>query len=57
MNFVIKFATFGCKVDKTMAKMKPFIENILYETVIPLMLVTHKDVTLFNEDPIEYIRK
>ena len=37
--------------------LKPFMENILYETIMPIMLVTHKDVTLFNEDPIEYIRK
>lgn len=40
-----------------MTKLLPFIENILYETVMPIMLVTHKDVMLFDEDPIEYIRK
>ena len=57
LNFVIKYVTYASKVDKTMEVLKPFIENILYETVIPLMLVTHKDVTLFDEDPIEYIRK
>ena len=57
LNFVIKFVTAGTTIQQTMDKLKPFIENILYETVIPIMLVTHRDVTLFSEDPIEYIRK
>ena len=33
------------------------MDNILYETVIPIMLTTKKDISLFSEDPIEYIRK
>ena len=37
--------------------MLPFIENILFETAIPLMLVSNRDQQLFHEDPIEYIRK
>lgn len=37
--------------------LKPFVENLLFETIIPIMLITHKDVVLFREDPIEYIRK
>jgi hypothetical protein len=40
-----------------MRVLKPFIENLLFETIIPIMLVQHKDVVLFREDPIEYIRK
>ena len=40
-----------------MAMLKPFVENLLYETVIPIMLVTHKDVTLYKDDPIEFVRK
>jgi hypothetical protein len=40
-----------------MAMLKPFVENLLYETVIPIMLITHKDVTLYRDDPIEFIRK
>ena len=57
LNFVIKFITASCKIERTMNKLKPFMDNILYETVIPIMLVSHRDMTLFNEDPIEYIRK
>jgi len=37
--------------------LKPFVENLMFETIIPIMLITHKDVVLFKEDPIEYIRK
>lgn len=41
-----------------MSKLKPFVERLLFEVVVaPIMLVTHRDVTIFSEDPIEYIRK
>jgi hypothetical protein len=40
-----------------MTRLLPFIENILYQTVIPIMMVTERDISLFQEDPIEYIRK
>jgi hypothetical protein len=57
LNFNIKYVTAATKLQRTMEKLKPFIQNILYETVMPIMLVTHRDATLFHEDPIEYIRK
>ena len=57
LNFNIKYVSTSIKIERTMAKLKPFMDSILYETIVPIMLVTHKDVTLFNEDPIEYIRK
>jgi hypothetical protein len=42
----------------TMTKLKPFVDRLLYEVIIdPIMLITHKDVSLFNENPIEYIKK
>ena len=57
VNFVIKLVTAATKIPLTMAKMIPFIDNILYETVIPLMLISQRDLQLFTEDPIEYVRK
>ena len=57
LNFVIKYVSSATKLERTMSKLKPFIDNILYETVIPIMLPTMKDIALFSEDPIEYIRK
>ena len=56
LNFAIKFVATSTKLPKTMEILKPFVENLLYETILPIMLVTHKDVTLFKDDPIEYIR-
>ena len=47
LNFCIKFVTASCKIERTMLKLKPFMDNILYETVIPIMLVTHRDMSLF----------
>lgn len=40
-----------------MNKLKPYIENIMYETAIPIMMASQRDIQLFTEDPIEYIRK
>jgi len=57
LNFNIKYVTSATKLNRTMDKLKPFIENIIYETIMPIMLITHKDATLFKDDPIEYIRK
>ena len=39
-----------------MEKLKPFVENILYYTIIPIMFITQKDMSTFQNDPIEYIR-
>lgn len=47
LNFVIKLVTSATKIPITMAKMLPFVENILYETVIPLMIISSRDVQLF----------
>lgn len=40
-----------------MEKLKPFIETLLFELIVPIMFITHKDITLYKDDPIEYIRK
>lgn len=58
LNFAIKYVSQSTKMPVTMKKLKPFIEKLLYEIIVsPIMLLTHRDVTLFKEDPIEYIRK
>ena len=57
LNFVIKLVSSAIKIPLTMEKMKPFIDNILYETAIPLMIISNRDIQLFEEDPIEYVRK
>ena len=36
---------------------KTQMDTLLYDTVIPIMMATHKDVVLYRDDPIEYVRK
>jgi importin-7 len=58
LNFGIKFVSQSTKMAETMAKLKPFVEKLLFEViVVPIMLITHRDITLFKDDPIEYVRK
>jgi hypothetical protein len=58
LNFSIKYVSKSAKLPVTMAKLKPFIEKLLYEVIVsPIMLLTHRDVTIFKDDPVEYIRK
>jgi len=39
-----------------MEKLKPFVTNILYDTVIPILFVTQRDLTKFETEPVEFIR-
>jgi importin-7 len=58
LNYSIKYVSQCTKMPHTMNKLKPFVEKLLTEVIIaPIMMITHKDVTLFKEDPIEYVRK
>lgn len=58
LNFGIKYVSQSTKMPATMIKLKPFLEKLLTDVIVmPIMLLTHKDVTLFKEDPIEYVRK
>lgn len=58
LNFSIKYVSQSTKLPKTMEVMKPYIEKLLYEVIVsPIMLLTHRDVTIFKDDPVEYIRK
>jgi hypothetical protein len=56
LNQALKFISASTKQSNTMEKLKPYVENILYDTIIPIMFVTQKDMNTFNNDPIEYIR-
>ena len=56
LSFAIKFIAASTKKANTMEKLKPYVENILYDTVIPIMFITEKDMTTFESDPVEYIR-
>ena len=38
-----------------MEKLKPYIEKILTEISIPILYITEKDVTTFENEPNEFI--
>jgi len=56
LNFNLKFISKCSQISYTMEKLKPYIEQILYEIIIPIMLVTEKDMDSFTNDPSEFIR-
>lgn len=57
LNFAIKFCSQAIKRPNTMEKLKPLVENILFNVVIPIMYITENDLATFENDPIEYIRR
>lgn len=54
--FAIKFISTATKLEYTMTKLKPFVEQILCDTIVPLFYVTLGDLQTFENDPIEFIR-
>lgn len=56
LSFNIKFISTCTKHDHTMEKLKPFVENILFDTIVPILYVTEQDIETFSNDPIEFIR-
>jgi len=45
LSFAIKFTSNSTKNPVTMEKLKPFVETILYEVVIPTLFITERDIT------------
>lgn len=57
LNHAVKYLSSATKIQFTMNYLLPYAENILFETIIPIMLITHSDAMMFQDNPIEYIRK
>lgn len=58
LNFSLKYVSQSTKMKLTMDKLKPFVEKLLYDVIVtPIMLITHRDITVYSDDPIEYVRK
>ena len=51
-----KFIKLSTTISCTMQKLKPFINMILVDTILPMMFILKKDVETFETNPIEYIR-
>jgi hypothetical protein len=56
LNYAIKFTSASTKLQNTMEKLKPFVDVILHDTVVPILYVTSRDLTQFETEPVEYIR-
>ena len=51
----LQFISAATHIKTTMALIKPLIERILYDEIIPLMFITEKDMVTFEENPNEFI--
>ena len=56
LKYTIKYIVGCTKIDKPMEMLKPYVERILFHTIMPIMLINQKDIESFENDPVEYIR-
>lgn len=54
--FTIKYIEASARMDQTLEKIKPYIDQIIYDIILPMMYITKQDNELFEEDPQEYVR-
>lgn len=55
--YSLRFLTKAVTIPLAMNILQPYLENLLFETTVPIILVTTYDLYLFREDPIEFLRK
>ena len=55
LNFVIKYVSSATKLERTMNKLKPFMDNILYETDYPHPTCQHPGPRSPGTVPQQYI--
>ena len=51
----MKYISAAANIDYTVEKLNPYIETLLYDTLLPFFYITEKDVERFDNDPVEYI--
>ena len=56
MQYVIRFIEQSSQQHHTMTMLKPYIDRIIFDTIIPLMFITKVDMHMFHAEPVEYIR-
>lgn len=58
LHYAIRFIQYSMRLPILMGQyIEPYVENILFETAVPIILVSTHDAYLFKEDPIEFLRK
>ena len=56
LNSALRFVASGIKNAKMRRLCTNHIQTILFELTLPMMLVSEKEYSLWNENPIEYVR-
>ena len=54
LAYALKYLKNIAERELFMDKYKSFINIEMFETLVKLLMVTHKEVTLFKEDPHEF---
>ena len=57
MIYTIRFITNTTRNPEAFEKIKPYIETILYDCIVPLMFAKQADIDLFRNEPVEFIQK
>jgi hypothetical protein len=57
LNHALKYVTYSTKINFMVPVLKQFFNTLLFDVLVPLLYLSERDISLFNEDPIEYIRK
>ena len=55
LNYAMKYISAAANIEYTVEKLNPYIETLLYDTLLPFFFITEKDVETFENDPTEYI--
>ena len=55
--YSIKFVYHSLRVPRLMSILVPYIDNLLFETAVPIIIVSNNDANQFREEPIEFLRR
>ena len=56
LNSALRFVATAIKNAKMRKLCTPHIQTILFELTLPLMLISEQEYSLWNSEPIEYVR-
>ena len=57
LHFSLKYVFYALRLAKTWVTIHPHLEKIMFEVLMPMLYLTPKDESLWNNDPDEYVRK
>lgn len=57
LKFVIKYIIASFELVETRDKLKPLISDNFFEVIIRIMMVTDKDLEIFNAGTVEFVQE